>query len=88
MSLRSDFSTLSKLIPARFACLLSAAITGPKAFDQTGAFTAIDGAYTDPSCGNYSYTSSGGFFGRDLRLSMVAVSFTCYDLTFSAQLSR
>lgn len=62
---------------------------GGDAIDATGNFTSSPtGTYSDPSCGSYSYVSSGGFFGRELRLSMTAISSTCLDLNFSANLTR
>jgi hypothetical protein len=39
----------------------------------------------DPDCGTYNYTFNGGFFDRELRMSMRATSAVCYnfDLTIS-----
>ena len=46
------------------------------------------GTYNDPSCGTYNWTSSGGFFGRDLRMSINAISSTCYNFNMTINLSR
>jgi hypothetical protein len=63
---------------------------GQTTIDNTGALigTSQTGSYTDPSCGTYQYTASGGFFGRDLRMSMSASSSTCYNFNFSMVLTR
>jgi hypothetical protein len=47
------------------------------------------GSYFDTDCGGtYSYTLSGSFSGRDLRLSVSAVSQACWNYNFTATLSR
>jgi hypothetical protein len=63
---------------------------GTMSIDSTGAIDggSGSGSYVDPSCGAYSYTASGGFFGREFRLSMNAVSATCYNYTLTWVLSR
>jgi hypothetical protein len=63
---------------------------GSGTIDATGNLTGgtTSGSYTDPSCGTYSYTGSGGFFGRDLRISMVATSRTCYNMNITINMSR
>src|SRR5687767_9417662 len=62
---------------------------GQGSIDATGA---IDGGslvttYDEPSCGTYSMAISGGFFGRDLRISVAATSRTCYNFNFTATLT-
>ncbi len=62
---------------------------GQVTIDTTGAFTGSNsGSYNEPTCGIYNYTASGGFYGRELRLSMVATSASCWNFNFSATLSR
>lgn len=62
---------------------------GQVTIDTTGAFTGNNtGTYTEPSCGVYNYSASGGFYARELRLSMIATSTGCWNFTFTATLSR
>ena len=63
---------------------------GAATIDATGnlAGGAATGTYTDPSCGTYTYTGSGGFFGREMRISMNATSRTCYNMNITILLSR
>jgi hypothetical protein len=62
---------------------------GQVTIDNTGAFAGGNsGTYNEPSCGTYNYTGSGGFFGRELRISMIATSRTCFNFNFTAVLSR
>lgn len=62
---------------------------GQATIDNTGALQGnSSGTYNDPSCGTYSYTASGGFFSRELRISVTATSRTCYNFNFTANLSR
>ena len=63
---------------------------GQATIDQTGAIDGGGGTgtYTDDSCGTYNYTASGGFSGKEFRLSMSATSSTCYDFNFSMTLTR
>jgi len=59
---------------------------GPALIDNAGAFVAASsGSFNDPDCGTFTYTFSGGFFDRELRMSMRATSPICYnfDLTIS-----
>lgn len=59
---------------------------GAALIDREGAFVAASsGSFNDADCGNYNYTFSGGFFDRELRMSMRATSPVCYnfDLTIS-----
>ena len=63
---------------------------GQVRIDTTGALDggSASGTYNEPSCGVYSYTASGGFFGRELRISMTATSSTCLNFNFSTVLTR
>ena len=62
---------------------------GQVTIDSTGAFTGPNAGTTNvPSCGNYTYSASGGFFGREMRISMVATSTTCVNFNFTASLTR
>jgi uncharacterized protein (DUF2147 family) len=58
--------------------------------DTNGAIVGgTTGSYLDPDCGGtYSYTLSGSFSGRDLRLSVSAVSQVCWNYNFTATLTR
>ena len=62
---------------------------GQATIDNTGNLGGSQsGSYNEPSCGTYNYTGSGGFFGRDLRISLNATSRTCYNFNFTATLTR
>lgn len=63
---------------------------GPATIDTTGAITGQNtGTFFEPTCGgNYSVVASGGFFGRELRLSMSASSAVCLNFNFTAVLTR
>lgn len=63
---------------------------GPTTIDTTGAIdpTGSSGTYNEPSCGTYRYTASGGFFGRELRISMSATSATCFNMNLTILMSR
>lgn len=63
---------------------------GQVTIDTTGAITGQNtGTFFEPSCGgNYTYSASGGFFGRELRLSMTATSAVCLNFNFTAVLTR
>jgi hypothetical protein len=62
---------------------------GQQTIDNTGNIQGQNsGTFDDPSCGRYTYTGSGGFFGRDLRLSMNATSTTCYNMNLTITLTR
>lgn len=63
---------------------------GQVTIDTTGAIDggSARGTYNEPSCGIYSYTASGGFFGRELRVSVSATSSTCFNFNFTAVLTR
>jgi hypothetical protein len=55
--------------------------------DATGAFPNESGTFSE-SCGVYSYTGSGGFFGKSFKFSMNATSTTCYNFNINANLTR
>jgi hypothetical protein len=62
---------------------------GQMTIDTTGALGQDTGSFFEPSCGGtYNYSGSGGFFGRDLRLSAVYTSRTCYNMNFTINLTR
>jgi hypothetical protein len=63
---------------------------GQMTIDTTGAIDggSAQGTFNEPTCGTYNATISGGFFGRELRISMTATSSTCYNFTFTSVLSR
>jgi hypothetical protein len=61
---------------------------GQTTIDATGAFANESGSYRDPSCGTYTYTASGGFFGREIRWSGIYISSTCYNMNITFNLTR
>lgn len=61
---------------------------GQTTIDNTGAMQSENGSYTEPSCGVYAYSASGGFFGREFRFSLNATSSTCYNMNITGVLSR
>jgi hypothetical protein len=61
---------------------------GAMTIDNTGALTGTTTGTVNDTCGVYNYTASGGFFGRELRISMNATSRTCYNFNFTAVLTR
>lgn len=62
---------------------------GQVTIDNTGAIQGQNtSTYSDPSCGVYNVTGSGGFFGRELRFSVVATSATCYNFNMTVTLTR
>jgi hypothetical protein len=63
---------------------------GQATINATGALDmgSGSGTFTDPSCGTYSYSGSGGFFGRDLRISLSATSRTCFNFNMTVTLSH
>src|SRR5687767_3326204 len=58
---------------------------GPATIDATGSLGQATGTYSD-SCGLYNWVASGGFFGRDIRLSIVYTSRTCYNMNITINL--
>lgn len=61
---------------------------GAERIDQLGALSAPATGTIIDTCGTSTYTASGGFFGRELRLSMAVASTTCPRLNFTAVLTR
>ena len=62
---------------------------GSGTIDTLGALQgSTSGSINEPSCGIYNWTGSGGFFGRDLRMSINATSSTCYNFNMTINLSR
>ena len=61
---------------------------GSVTIDRTGAFPNENGTTSGGSCGTYDYVASGGFFGRDFRISMVHSSPTCLDFNTTINLTR
>jgi hypothetical protein len=62
---------------------------GGGTIDTTGALQgSTSGTYNEPSCGTYNWTGSGGFFGRELRMSVNATSTTCYNFNLTINLTR
>jgi hypothetical protein len=60
---------------------------GSATIDATGAIGSASGTVSQ-SCGTYSYTRSGGFVGRNLRMSFVYTSSTCVNMNISIDLSK
>ena len=63
---------------------------GAQTIDTTGSLGAASNfTYDDPSCGGrYTASASGGFFGRELRIAINAVSSVCYNLNMTINLTR
>ena len=62
---------------------------GAAVIDTSGEFVAAtSGSFNDPECGTYNYTFSGGFFNRELRMSMRATSPICYNFDLTITLAR
>jgi hypothetical protein len=61
---------------------------GSVTIDTNGALPNQSGTFNEPSCGTYNASGSGGFFGREFRISMTATSATCFNFNFSASLFR
>lgn len=63
---------------------------GQMTIDATGSLGGIANyTFDDPTCGGrYSATASGGFFGRELRISINAVSNVCYNLNMTITVTR
>jgi hypothetical protein len=60
---------------------------GQTTIDATGSLGSETGSITD-TCGVYNYTASGGFFGREMRLSMIATSNTCWNMNLTINLTH
>lgn len=61
---------------------------GQATIDNTGNLLGQSQSTYRDTCGVYNITASGGFFGRDLRLSLFATSTTCYNMNITINLSR
>jgi len=60
---------------------------GDATIGPTGSLGSESGSLP-MECGVYNYTGSGGFFGRDFRLSLTYVSSTCYNMNITINLTR
>jgi hypothetical protein len=60
---------------------------GSGTIDATGSLGSYSGSYND-TCGIYNYNASGGFFGKDLRISMFYTSISCYNMNITINVSR
>jgi hypothetical protein len=60
---------------------------GSDFIDNNGSLGGASGTLSLP-CGFYNYTASGGFFGRQLQMSLVYVSRTCFNMNVTINLSR
>jgi hypothetical protein len=60
---------------------------GQATIDAAGSLVQETGTVSD-ECGVYNYTISGGFFGRELRISAVLTSTTCWDMSMTMNLTR
>lgn len=60
---------------------------GSMTIDANGSLGSGSGTYSD-SCGLYNYVISGGFFGRELRISATFTSRTCWTRNFTINLVR
>ena len=85
----SSVSIAPLLLSGACAGVLDSLPLGTVTIDTNGAITG-DGmdTYIEEDCGTYNVTGSGGFFGRELRLSLLATSTTCLNFNFTAVLSR
>jgi hypothetical protein len=61
---------------------------GQVAIDSSGTIVSETGSYSDPSCGVYNYSATGGFSGRELRFSIAGTSTTCWNFTMTMTLVR
>jgi hypothetical protein len=68
-------------------CGLTSIPLGATTIDSTGSLGSTTMTLRE-SCGTYTATGSGGFFGRDLRLSMIYVSTTCLNMNITITLTR
>jgi hypothetical protein len=60
---------------------------GEATIGATGSLGSESGSFS-MECGVYTYSGSGGFFGRDLRLSLTYVSTTCLNMNITINLAR
>lgn len=63
---------------------------GNASIDLNGSMGSVPNyTYFEPSCGgNYTVSASGGFFGRQMQLSLSAVSSVCFNINVTAALTR
>lgn len=61
---------------------------GDTTIDANGSIGQGSGSFSEPSCGIYSFVGSGGFFGREFRLSAIYTSQTCPPFTITGVLLR
>jgi hypothetical protein len=61
---------------------------GPATIDATGSLGSASNLTLREACGTYNASASGGFFGRELRLSMFYSSTTCWNMNLAITLSR
>jgi hypothetical protein len=62
---------------------------GDSIIGPTGSLGSESGTHFEPSCGGtYNYSFSGGFFGRDLRMSLSATSSVCFNMNMTVNLTR
>jgi hypothetical protein len=61
---------------------------GQFSIDNTGNLLGQSQSTYRDTCGVYNVTASGGFFGRELRMSISATSTTCYNMNITINLSR
>ena len=61
---------------------------GQVSIDATGAILGRSSATQREECGLYNISGSGGFFGRELRISINATSTTCWNMNMTINLSR
>ena len=84
----SSVSIAPLLLSGACAGVLDSLPLGTVTIDTNGAITDDAEFSTEEDCGTYNGTGSGGFFGRELRFSLVATSTTCLNFNFTAVLSR
>ena len=62
---------------------------GQVTIDTTGAINGGSTSYTfDQACGRSNAVASGGFFGREMRISINSTSTTCYNLNMTITIRR
>lgn len=70
------------------ACGNTSVPMGNVDIDSNGSIGNDTGTINEPSCGVYSYSASGGFFGRQFQFAMTASSSTCVVFSMSGTLTR
>jgi hypothetical protein len=61
---------------------------GQLQIDATGAILGVSNDTSRENCGVYAWSGSGGFFGRDLRMSVSGTSRTCFNVNITINLTR